>query len=80
MPTCCTITTQPFVNQSTTMVGWTGNRPTVTVTYFIDGVWTAIGVVPVIRIVGDGVIPGPVDSAVIVDHGGPSTGVVKLVQ
>lgn len=68
--TCCDIITQTFVNEAVTTVPYNGNRPTVTVSYLIDGVWQAFVAVQVQL----------TDTDVIVDHSGPSTGVVKLVQ
>ncbi len=69
--TCCPTIEQTFVNVPTVTVLYTGNKPTVTVTYLIDGVWQAAGVATPIVIT---------DSEVQVDNGGNATGVVKLVQ
>ena len=69
--TCCNIILTTFVNAASTTVGYGGNKPTVTVTYLIDGVWQTLGVAPVITFTA---------SNVIVDHGGPNTGVIKFVQ
>lgn len=78
--TCCQVTYKPFANQSITTLPWAGNRPTVTVSYLIDGVWMAMGVQTVITFVG-GVGPtSTTDPAVVINHGGPATGVVKMVQ
>lgn len=68
---CCITTIVPFVNEALTVVPYSGNKPTVTVSYLIGGVWQALGVVPTIAY-GAG--------SVTVDHGGSSTGVVKFVQ
>lgn len=68
--TCCDIITQTFVNESSTTVPYTGNRPTVTVSYLIDGVWQAF-VAAQVQLT---------DTNVIIDHGGVGTGVIKLVQ
>lgn len=71
MPTCCDITLTPFVNQSTTTVPYSGDRPTVTVSYLVDGVWQVFVQVVTTLLAG----------SVIVDHGGTGqTGVIKLVQ
>ena len=70
--TCCNTIEQTFVNATSTTIPYTGNKPTVTVAYLIDGVWQAAGVATPITIT---------DSEVVVDHGGiNSTGVIKLVQ
>lgn len=69
--TCCPTIEQTFVNESTTTVPYTGNKPTVTVAYLIDGVWQAAGVATPITIT---------ETEVVVDHGGNQTGVIKLVQ
>lgn len=78
MSTCCIITLTPFVNQVTTTVPYSGNKPTVTVSYLIGGVWQAIGVATVVTF---GV------ASVTVDHGASGaddvsgqTGVIKFVQ
>jgi hypothetical protein len=69
---CCTTILQTFSNQSTTVIAYVGNRPTVTVTYLIDGVWYAMGVFTQIVLTA---------TQVIIDHGSSSaTGVVKIVQ
>lgn len=75
---CCVVTIIPFVNQTTTTVPYSGDKPTVSVSYFIDGVWQAIGAETAI-------IYGP--TSVIVDHGASGaddvsgqTGVIKMVQ
>lgn len=68
---CCIVTLTPFVNASLTVIAYSGNKPTVTVSYLIDGVWQALGVVTQI-------IFGA--ASVTVDHGGLNTGVIKFVQ
>lgn len=69
---CCIVTITPFVNQSSTVVVYSGNKPTVTVSYLIDGVWQALGVMTQI-------IFGLAN--VTVDHGGSGqTGIIKFVQ
>jgi len=69
--TCCDTILQTFVNVPTVSVPYVGNKPTVTVSYLIDGVWQAAGVATPITIT---------DSSVEIDNGGNATGVVKLVQ
>ena len=69
--TCCTTTIKPFVNESATTIPFVGPKPTITVSYLVDGVWNALGVSPVINLSG---------TSVTVDHGGISTGVIKMVQ
>jgi len=69
---CCPTILQTFVNVPTVTVPYVGNKPTVSVSYLIDGIWQAAGVTTPIVIT---------DSEVIVDNGGiNSTGVIKLVQ
>lgn len=68
---CCVVTITPFVNQSTTTIPYSGTRPTVTVSYLIDGVWQVFVAVVTTLLVG----------SVMVDHGGPGqTGIIKMVQ
>lgn len=78
MSTCCIITLTPFVNAVSTTVPYSGNKPTVTVSYLISGVWQALGVVT-------SIIFGA--ASVTIDHGGSfaddvsgATGVIKMVQ
>ena len=68
---CCTPTITTFVNETTTTVPYVGERPTVTVSYLVDGVWYAEGVASVVQVTG---------SSVVVTHGGASTGVVVMLQ
>ena len=68
---CCTQTIVPFVNQASTTIPYTGDKPTVSTYYNIDGVWQVAGVFTPIVIT---------DSSVTVDHGGNATGVLKLIQ
>ena len=73
-----TITT--FAGVAITAIPWAGTRPTVSVSYLINGVWQD-GVGTVIRFIGE---PGSLELApgptIIVDHGGIATGAVKMVQ
>jgi hypothetical protein len=68
--TCCDPILTPFVNEATTTIPYTGTKPTVSVSYLIDGVWQAF-VASVITLLS---------GSVVVDHGGLSTGVIKIVQ
>lgn len=68
---CCTINITPFVNQPSTTVPYSGNKPTVSVYYNIDGVWQAAGVATPITYGA---------ASVTVNHGGDATGIVKLIQ
>lgn len=68
---CCTQTITTFVNETTTTVPYVGERPTVTVSYLVDGVWYAQGVATVVQVTA---------SSVVVTHGGSSTGVVVMLQ
>lgn len=67
---CCQISLTPFVNESTTTVPYSGDRPTVSVSYLIDGIWQVF-VGTVVKLLA---------GSVVVDHGGPATGVLKIVQ
>lgn len=67
--TCCKVTIETFAGEAVTTVDYTGVRPTVEVLYLIDGTWQTVASVITIT-----------DTQVIVDHGGISTGVVKLIQ
>lgn len=69
--TCCITTITPFVNVASTTIPYSGNKPTVTVSYLIGGVWQTLGVASQIKYGA---------SDVTVDHGGLSTGVIKFVQ
>lgn len=69
--TCCNVITKPFVNEATTIIPYSGNKPTVTVSYLIGGVWQALGVMTQAVFT---------PTSIFIDHGGPSTGVVKIVQ
>lgn len=69
--TCCIVTIMPFVNQAATTIPYSGNKPTVTVSYLINGVWQALGVATVQQID---------NTEVRIDHGGIGTGVIKFVQ
>lgn len=68
---CCTITIVPFVNQGSTTVPYTGNKPTVSAYYNIDGIWQDAGVATLIEYGAN---------SVTVHHGGPNTGAIKLIQ
>ncbi len=68
---CCNTLIVPFVNQASTIVPYTGNKPTVSVVYLIDGVWQVLGVATQMEFT---------DSQVTIYHGGLNTGAVKMVQ
>ena len=69
---CCTPTVQPFANELITTVPYIGVRPTVDVLYLKeDGTLIQSGIMTQIQIT---------PTAVIVNHGGASTGIVKLLQ
>lgn len=70
MPACCDIKLVTFVNESTTTTPWTGDEPTVSVSYLVDGVWQVF-VQTVYKL-----LPG----SIVVDHGGVNTGVIKVLQ
>ena len=71
MPTCCTQDITLFVNEAITTVPYSGDKPTVSLYYYIGGVWMAAGVATPMTF-------GP--ASVTVDHGGASTGAIKLIQ
>jgi hypothetical protein len=69
---CCNPNTTPFANELITTVPYTGSRPIVTVLYLQpDNTLQEAGIFTLIEIT-------PTD--VIIDHGGLSSGVVKLLQ
>jgi hypothetical protein len=75
---CCVNTLIPFVNAISTTVPYSGNKPTVTVSYLIGGVWQALGVVSQIIF---GVASVTVDHGVTgADDVHGATGVIKFVQ
>lgn len=70
--TCCSIITQPFLAETVTTVGYTGNRPTVQVAYLQpDGSLLVAGVMTQIDING---------GFVTVDHGGVASGFLIIKQ
>lgn len=68
---CCNVTILPFVNVPSTVIPYTGDKPTVSVSYFVDGVWYGLGVTTAIQINA---------TNVTIQHGGNQTGVVRMVQ
>lgn len=67
--TCCNVTIQTFAGEAVTTMEYIGVRPTVEALYLIDGTWQTVASVITIT-----------DTQVIVDHGGISTGAIKLIQ
>ena len=68
---CCPANITPFANATVTTVPYIGNRPIVSVMYLQpDGSLIVAGIFTQIQIT-------PTD--VIVDHGGPSNGLIKLL-
>ena len=68
---CCVPIIQSFLSESITTVGYTGNKPTVSVAYLqANGTFITIGVMTQIQITA---------TSVIIDHGGPASGWVKLI-
>ena len=65
---CCNENITNFTNQTTTVIGYTEPKPLVTVLYLIDGQWRA-DIATGIKFVG---------ANIVIDHGGPATGVVKI--
>lgn len=68
---CCTLNIIPFSNEIITTIAYSGNKPTVSVIYLQDdnsfllaGLFTKINIT---------------ESNIIIDHGGPSNGLVKLL-
>lgn len=69
---CCLPIIQPFLAESVTTIGYTGNKPTVTVAYLQgDGTFSVAGVFTLVTIT---------NTQVIVDHGGNFSGYVKLIN
>lgn len=66
---CCPSSITSFAGVPSTTVLYSGPRPTVTVLYYQSGQWMIAGVATPIVIT---------DNQVIVDHGGPATGIIKL--
>lgn len=66
---CCEYIYRTFVNEAVTTIAYTGDVPTVSILYLIDGEWT-MGVAQVIKLVGGNIV---------IDHGGISTGVAKII-
>lgn len=69
--TCCNIQIIPFVAQASSTIPYTGDKPTVTVSYLVDGAWQALGYVTNQTLS---------NTEIVIDHGGPMTGVIKVVQ
>lgn len=71
MPLCCAIKTQEFFNEVVTTVPFTGDAPTVKV-YYTDGSgYIEAGVFTQIVLGVD---------EITITHGGPATGIVKIIQ
>lgn len=71
MPLCCAVTEQEFTNEVITTVPFTGDEPTVSVYYRqTDGTYRE-------DILTQVVLNG---ASVVINHGGPATGVVKITQ
>jgi hypothetical protein len=69
---CCNYTIQPFALQSTTTVPYVGDRPTIDVVYLqTDGTFLQMGVFTQINFT---------TTDVIINHGGPASGLVKILQ
>lgn len=68
--TCCSVTLTPFVNEATSVVIYSGDRPTVSVSYLIDGVWQVF-VASTAKLL---------TNSVEIDHGGLSTGIIKILN
>ncbi len=68
---CCEPIIQNFLSESITTVGYIGNKPTVSVAYLqADGTFISTGMFTQILITA---------TEVIIDHGGPASGFVKLI-
>jgi len=68
---CCLPIIEPFAGEAVTTIGYTGNKPTVSVAYLqADGSFNVAGVFTSITDTG---------TQIIVDHGGISSGFVKLI-
>lgn len=72
---CCPESITTFAGVSSTTVPYNGEygaNPKVTVVYLQDGVWVASGIMTHVSMIGTPV------TQVKVDHGGVSTGIIKL--
>lgn len=72
---CCPDTILPFSNVTESNIpydGGYGEKPTVTVLYNLDGVWTIKGVMTPIELQGN-----PVNN-IYINHGEVSRGVIKI--
>lgn len=70
--TCCSVNITPFNQVATTTINFTGQKPTVSVIYLQpDNTFLIAGVFTQINIAGN---------QVVVDHGGPASGYIKLMQ
>lgn len=72
--TCCTTTTIPFVNEAVTTVPYTGTRPSIEVAYLNPDNTYTLG--------GAGIFSQITFNATnfVIDHGGVSSGIVKLLK
>ncbi len=67
---CCAATYQTFGGvESTTIIPYSGPAPDVEVWYFVDGV---------LKNSPTNILISPTE--IVVDHGGPAVGVIKLIQ
>lgn len=73
--TCCTTTTIPFANETSTTVNYTGTRPTIEVAYLNpDGVSYTLGSMGISTLV---TFTG---NSFTIDHGGLASGLIKLLK
>lgn len=71
MPLCCNVIRQDFTNEVITTVPYTGDEPTVKVYYAQGGGYVEAGMFTQVVLT---------PTSVVVTHGGPATGFVKLIQ
>ena len=71
---CCTTTTQTFANEAVTVVPYTGTRPTIEVAYLNPDNTFTLG--------GMGIMTNIIFTATefTIDHGGISSGIIKLLK
>lgn len=75
MTACCTTTTVPFANESVTVVPYSGTRPTIEVAYLNpDNVTYTLGSMGITTLVTFNA------TDFTIDHGGVSTGIIKLLK
>lgn len=71
MSLCCTVNTFPFTDEAVTTIPLDAGGPTVSVYYLQpDGSYQEAGLFTSITLTG---------TSIVVDHGGPATGFIKVL-